>query len=283
VASRAAARRIELTVGSVEYADIGTGPTLVFVHGVFAGGALWSKVVAALHRRFRCIVPTLPLGGHRIPANPHAERTPRAIANAVLELLERLDLRDVTLIGNDTGGAICQLVIAQRPARVTRLVLTNCDAFEEFPPCVLWPLYALAFVPGGLWFFAQLLRTRAVQRAFYRTVARSVPDDASLRLAFASFIGDARVRDDVHQVMRAVSARDTLAAAQTFAAFDAPVLVVWGTKDLFFPVALGQRLAGAFPHGRLQLVEGARTFVSEDAPMVLAAALDAFVAPPAVV
>jgi len=205
------------------------------------------------------------------------------MANAIVELLEQLDLRDVTLIGNDTGGAICQLVIAQRPARVTRLVLTNCDAFEAFPPRVLWPLYALAFIPGGFWSFAQLLRLAAAQRAFYATVARSVPDDASLRLAFAPFIGDARVRDDVCHVMRAVSARDTLAAAQTFAAFDAPVLVVWGTRDLFFPVALGERLARAFPNGRLQLIEGARTFVSEDAPMVLAAALDAFVAPPALV
>lgn len=278
--ARAAARHIDLTIGPVEYADVGSGPTLVFVHGVFAGGALWGKVVGALHRRFRCVVPTLPLGGHTLPANPHADRTPAAMANAILELLERLDLHDVTLVGNDTGGALCQLAIAQRPERVTRLVLTNCDAFEEFPPRVLWPLYALAVVPGGFWFFAQLLRLRAVQRAFFATVARSVPDDASLKAAFAPFIGDARVRDDVRHVMRAVKPSDTLAAARTFGSFAHPVLVVWGTKDLFFPVALGERLAHAFPQGRLQLVEGARTFVSEDAPMVLAAALDAFVAPP---
>jgi len=76
VASRAAARRIELAVGPVEYADIGTGPTLVFVHGVFAGGALWGKVVAALHRRFRCIVPRLPLGGHTLTGPRAGWRTP---------------------------------------------------------------------------------------------------------------------------------------------------------------------------------------------------------------
>jgi len=278
--SSAAARRIDLTIGPVEYADIGSGPTLVFVHGVFAGGALWSKLVGALHRRFRCVVPTLPLGAHTLPANPQADRTPRGMADAVIELMEKLDLHDVTLVGNDTGGAICQLVVARRPERVTRLVLTNCDAFEAFPPRLLWPLYALASVPGGFWCFAQLLRLRAVRRAFFASVARAVPDDSSLRLAFARFIGEVRVRDDVRQVMRSVSARDTLAAAETFASFERPVLVVWGTKDLFFPVALGQRLAQAFPQGRLHLVEGARTFVSEDAPMVLAAALDAFVAPP---
>ncbi|MGD1067163.1 MAG: alpha/beta fold hydrolase [Vulcanimicrobiaceae bacterium] len=280
MSSAATTHRIDLTIGPVEYADIGSGPTLVFVHGVFAAGALWSKVVAALHRRFRCVVPTFPLGGHRLPANPHAERTPHGLADAVIELMEKLDLHDVTLVGNDTGGAICQLVVARRPERVTRLALTNCDAFEAFPPRVLWPLYALASVPGGFWCFAHLLRLRVMQRAFFASVTRAVPDDASLRMAFAPFIGDVRVRDDVRQVMRAVSARDTLAAAETFATFERPVLVAWGTKDLFFPVALGERLANAFPQGRLQLVEGARTFVSEDAPMVLAAALDAFVAPP---
>lgn len=278
----AASRSVELSIGTIRYDDVGAGSPLVFVHGILVSGVLWRSVVPALRSSFRCIVPTLPLGAHTVPMPAGADLSPRGLARAIAEFLEVLDLRDVTLVGNDTGGALCQLVIAHHPERIARLVLTNCDAFEYFPPLVLSPLYGAAHVPGFLWALAQLLRLRPLQRLFFAMVARRKPDPAFLAASFGPFIADARVRGDLRTTMRAVSRRDTLAAAKKFASFGGPVLILWGADDLFFPIGLARRLVHAFPNARLQIVEGSRTFLSEDNPMALVASLEAFVAAPAV-
>jgi len=108
----------------IRYRDVGTGPVLVFVHGILANGTLWRDVVARLSGRFRCVVADLPLGGHSIPMSREADMTPGGVARVVAELMEALELRNVTLVGNDTGGAIYQILIHNNPERVGRLVLT---------------------------------------------------------------------------------------------------------------------------------------------------------------
>src|SRR5829696_6137946 len=115
-------REVRLEQGVIRYREVGSGPVLLFAHGVLANGTLWRDVVAALSGCFRCIVPDLPLGGHSVPMRPDADLTPRGVARIVVDLMEALDLSDVTLVGNDTGGAICQVVISEHPERVWRLV-----------------------------------------------------------------------------------------------------------------------------------------------------------------
>ena len=107
---------------------------LVFVHGALVDGALWKDVVPLLEPTHRCVVPDWPMGSHTAPMSPDAELSPSGMARVVGAFLDALDLRDVTLVASDTGGAVCQLLCAQRAARVARLVLTNCDALEVFPP-----------------------------------------------------------------------------------------------------------------------------------------------------
>ena len=125
---------ISLPQGTIHYRDEGSGPTLVFIHGALVDGRLWDPVVERLAGRARCIVPDLPLGSHRTAMRPDADLSPHGLAQLIAGVLDALDLHDVTLIGNDTGGALCQLVVARHPERVGRLVLTDCDAFENFPP-----------------------------------------------------------------------------------------------------------------------------------------------------
>jgi len=269
---------LDLTAGVLAYADRGSGPVLVFVHGVFVDGLVWRKVVAQLEARFRCVVPTLPLGAHRVPMAADADLTPRGLARLIAEVLATLDLRDVTLIGNDTGGALCQLVVAHHPERIARVVLTNCDAFENFPPPVLRPLYAAAQVPGFVWLVAQLLRLPLVQRAFARSVARSTPEPAVLEGWFAPLRASAGVRRDLATVLASVSARATLAAVAALRALDGRALVAWGANDLFFPPRDGRRLAQVFRHGSLVEIANSRTFVPEDQPLTLARAIEEFVA-----
>ncbi|HEX5924439.1 MAG TPA: alpha/beta fold hydrolase, partial [Baekduia sp.] len=133
----------ELTLqqGTIRYRDEGTGPTLFFVHGALVDGRLWEPVVDRLRDRFRCVVPDLPLGSHELPLRADADLSPPGVAKIVADFIAALDLEDVTLIGNDTGGALCQLLVVAEPERIGRLVLTDCDAFEDFPPAAFVPLF----------------------------------------------------------------------------------------------------------------------------------------------
>src|SRR5215470_20219820 len=134
-------KQVSLPQGLVRYQDHGSGPTLVFLHGILVNSALWRDVVSLLSGQFRCIAPDLPLGAHSVPLHSDADLSPLGVAQLVADFLEALDLHNVTLVGNDTGGAMCQLVIAHHPERINRLVLTNCDAFEQFFPPLVSPFH----------------------------------------------------------------------------------------------------------------------------------------------
>ena len=128
-------KEIELSAGTVEYQDTGgDGPPLVLLHGLMMDSSLWDGPVADLSADHRCVAPTLPLGAHRQPMRDGADLSLPGIARLVAEFLERLDLRDVTLVGNDTGGALVQLLMCEGAERVGRVVLASCDAFDNFPP-----------------------------------------------------------------------------------------------------------------------------------------------------
>ena len=127
-------REVRLPQGTIRYREAGSGPPIVFVHGYLVDGRLWDGVVDALSNRFRCIAPNWPMGAHTVAMNPDVDLSPPGVATIIEDFLVALDLDDVTLVGNDSGGAMCQVLVARRPARVGRLVLTNCDTHENFPP-----------------------------------------------------------------------------------------------------------------------------------------------------
>jgi pimeloyl-ACP methyl ester carboxylesterase len=268
-----ATREMQLSAGTIEYQDTGgPGPVILFVHGVLANGALWSQVVARLEGGARCVVPELPLGAHRIPMKPGAALSPRAVARMLAELIERLDLHDVTVVANDTGGALSQLLVTEHPERIGRLVLTPSDAFEYFFPPAFRPLQWLSKLPGGLNLALQPLRLRPARKlpiAFGWLSKRGLPaeaTDASLRPYFTN----RGVRRDTAKFIRAVSKKDTLAAAERLREFRAPVLLAWAREDRFFPVKLAERLLERLPNGRLELIDDSYTFVPVDQPARLA-------------
>ena len=272
-------REVRLEQGVVRYGEVGTGPVLLFVHGVLANGTLWRDVVASLSGRFRCIVPDLPLGGHSIPMRPDADLTLPGVARIVADLMKALDLREVTLVGNDTGGAVCQVVISEHPGRVSHLVLTNCDAYEAFFPVLLSPFhYAAAFFGTRFVdFLAWTLRIRLAQRVLLKTVATRHIDEAALDAYARPLIENSGVRRDLARFLRGVSKRYTLEAARSFPGFRRPVLIVWGDRDLFFSPRLALRLQRDFPNARLEAVSGSRAFVPEDRPECLAELIGEFV------
>jgi len=275
-------REVSLSAGTIRYRESGTGTPIVFVHGVLVNGLLWRKLPPLLEGEARCIVPDWPLGSHTVAMRPDADLTPHGLARLIAEFLEALDLHDVVLVGNDTGGALCQLVVTERPERVGRLVLTPCDAFENFPPKMFRPLLAAAAAPGGLAAALAPMRVPAARRlplAYGGLTKRPVPDEVTDTWVGPA-LSDADVRRDLARFLRAVKPEILLDAAARLPAFTKPVLIAWAPEDRFFPIDHGRRLAALFPNARLEEIADSRTFVSEDQPDALASLIAAFLREP---
>jgi pimeloyl-ACP methyl ester carboxylesterase len=263
---------VDLPAGRIHYRERGQGRPVVFVHGLLVNGDLWRMVVPAVaDAGFRCITPDWPLGSHGEPMRAGTELKPPHLATIIASFLDALDVSDAVLVANDTGGAITQLVMTQHPERVGAVVLTNCDAFERFFPPLFQYLRVLPRVPGSLWLMAQSMRSQPMQRmpmAFGRLTHQPIPADV-----MASYVMPVRqlgIRRDVAKVLCGVNKRYTLEAAQALPHFDKPVLLAWGLDDKSFRIAEAQRLAQVLPDAKVVPIEGARTFVAEDQPDVLA-------------
>jgi pimeloyl-ACP methyl ester carboxylesterase len=229
---------------------------------------LWRKVVPELAKDFRCIAPDLPLGSHTRPMRADADLSPTGVAKLIADFIESLGVENVTLVGNDTGGALCQLVVTRHPARIGRLVLTNCDAYDKFPPSIFKALFLAAHIPGFVAAMGQPMRVAALRNsplAYGWLSKRGIPADISDGYVRPG-LRDRAIRRDTTKLLKGVSPRYTEEAATHFKEFDKPVLVAWGTEKDFFPTEYGQRLAGDFPKGRFEAIDDSYTFVSEDQP-----------------
>jgi pimeloyl-ACP methyl ester carboxylesterase len=272
-------KSVTLSQGTIDYREEGDGEPLVFVHGLLVDGRLWRNVVPPLAAAHRCIVPDWPLGSHHSALSPEADRSPRGIAHLIADFLDALELERVTIVANDTGGAISQILASERPERLRALVLTNCDCLENFLPPLLRPLQWLAYVPGAYWTFARLARSARVRRsklAYGMLSHTTIPDE--LTAAWAAPLADRAVRADMVATLKAIDSRDTLAAAERLAEHPLPTLLAWAPEDLMFPLRFAERLAAMIPGVRLESIEGSRAFVPEDQPARLAHLIAAFLA-----
>jgi pimeloyl-ACP methyl ester carboxylesterase len=272
-------REIQLPQGIIRYRDTGEGEPIVFVHGLLADGRLWDGVVDRLAERSRCIVPDWPLGSHQTPMSPGADLSPRGVAGVIADFLRELDLDDVTLVGNDTGGAICQLVVTEHPERIGRLVLTDCDAFENFLPPMFRYLQVAARLPGATTVLLQSLRLGFARRlpiAYGWVVKHQLDPDLTAEWV-KPVLRDAGVRRDLRKTLRGIDKRDTLDAAGRLHSFTKPALIAWAPEDRAFPYEHAERLAEILPAARLARIEDAWTFVSLDQPARVAELIEGFV------
>ncbi|WP_433473690.1 alpha/beta fold hydrolase [Spirillospora sp. CA-142024] len=272
-------RELRLDDVTIGYRELGQGPPIVFIHGLLTNGTLWRNVADGLHGSYRCLVPDWPLGGHTAPVGANVDLSPRGVARIVAAFIDALGLRDVTLVANDTGGAIAQMIAVEHPARLGRLVLTPCDAFENFLPPWFRPLQYAAWMPGTVYLAVQALRLRSARRlpvALGLLAKRPIPDhivDGWLRPAQHS----RAIRRDTARFLRAVDTADTLRAAARLRSFDRPVLLAWATEDRVFPFEHARRLAAILPHATLAPIDDSYGFVPEDQPWHLAELVDGFV------
>ena len=269
----------ELSTGPIEYEDTGgDGPVIVPIHGLVMNGAVWREVVADLRSDHRCVVPTLPLGGHRRPMHPDADLSLHGQARLIAELLDHLDLHEVTLIANDWGGP--QITAVEHPERLAALVLASCEAFDNIPPGLPGKFAGLAGrMPGGLFVCAQTLRVRALRRlpmTFGWMAKRPVPDDL-VRSWIAGLCGDRAVRRDTAKYIRTSDNNGLVDAAEGLRTFDRPVLLAWAAEDRVMPVAHAHRLAALVPDGEVVEIADSYTLLPLDQPAALASAIRSFV------
>lgn len=269
------AKQVQLGQGTIRYRERGSGEPIVFVHGFGVNGDLWRKVVPEIAENFRCITPDWPLASHEIPMNSEADLSPPGVAKLIADFLAALDLNSVTAVGNNTGGAMCQLLVTNHPERVGRLILTNCDAYDNFPPGLFRYLKWIAFVPGAFFLLAQSLRLRPIQRSpiAYGWIAKRPIDGAALD-SYVEHL--ASVRRDSVKVLKGISTRYTMAAGDKLGEFKRPVLIAWAPEGRFFPFKHAQKLSEAFADARLERVEDSYDFVSEDQPKRLAELITTF-------
>ncbi len=275
---------VELSAGTIEYEDTGgQGRPIVFLHGLTIDSTVWRNVVPKLSPQFRCITPTFPLGSHRKPMKPDADLSLRGLALLIGEFLERLDLRDVTLVQNDWGGA--QILIADGDTdRIARLVITSSEAFDNYPPAPAKPIVLAAKVPGGLAAVMQGLRLTAMRRApggWGWMSKRPVPKDI-MDAWFRPARVDRAIRRDLAKYVTSVPPKaELLAMAQRSESFTKPVLIAWASEDKMFPLEHARRLAALFPDAKLVEIADSYTLIPEDQPAKLAAAISDFLGGPA--
>ncbi|HEX8646975.1 MAG TPA: alpha/beta hydrolase [Thermoleophilaceae bacterium] len=273
-------KHIDLSAGRISYSDVGDGPPIVFLHGLLVNSKLWRKVTPSLGD-YRCIVPDLPLGSHTIPISANADVTPPGLARLILEFIEKLDVGEVTVVANDTGGALTQIAMTQPGnERIAGVVITPCDAFDNFLPPMFKGLQFAARVQPVLTALVQPLRLAPLRRlplAFGWLTKRPI-DDPEVEAGYVRpFFTRSEVRRDVARVLRGIDARYTNEAAERLPQFDRPVLLAWATEDKVFPYEHAQKLADLLPDARVEEIPDSYSFVPEDQPDRLAELIRGFV------
>ncbi|MCG7595597.1 alpha/beta fold hydrolase [Mycobacterium sp. PSTR-4-N] len=270
---------VDLPAATIEFREPGpadsTLPPVLFVHGALVDSRLWDAVAADLAARgFRCLQPNLPLGAHRIPVRERAALTPEGVAEMVHQFIAQLDLHDVTLVGNDTGGGICQFLIDAHPDRIGRLVLTNCDAFDTFPPFPFNAVFAAMrtrITVSALMAPMGITALRHSPLGFGLLARRLDPELTASWLTPART--DRRIAGDFAALARGIGRTDLTEVAPRLHRFTKPVTIVWGADDRCFTPNLGHRLAALFPNSTVIDVPDASTFVPLDAPAAVTAAI----------
>jgi pimeloyl-ACP methyl ester carboxylesterase len=279
-------KEIELSGGTIDYEDTGgDGPTIVFLHGLLMDASLWDGPITDLATDHRCIAPTLPLGAHRHPMHPDTDLSLPGIARLVTEFLDRLDLHHVTLIGNDTGGALVQLLMRNDTPRITRVVLASCDAFDNFPPGLTGKTLALTskLSPRLFGLFMQQMRLKTLRRLPIAFGWLTLHGDTTTAQWITPLLTQPAIRHDTIRMLRATFTNPHLLqeTAEHLPHFPHPTLIIWATHDRVMPPEHGHRLANLIPHAQLIEIDDSYTLIPLDQPTQLAHTIREFTHTPA--
>ena len=277
-------RELQLKGGPMRVFEAGTGEPIVFVHGALVNVNLWRKVVPRLSPDFHCITLDMPLGSHELPV-PDADLSAYGIADRIAEAIEALGLEEPTIVANDSGGGLTQIALGRHPELAGRVVLTSCDAYDNFPPTFFKVILAPTRFPSLTGPLFAPLRIRALRSAPFAfgwlMQSKLEPEvgDSFMR----PILTEKAIARDFARFMKGFDPKYTLEAIERLRSYDRPILIAWSREDRFFPPAHAERLASDIPGARLEWIDGAYTFSMLDQPERLAELIAGFVREPAAV
>jgi pimeloyl-ACP methyl ester carboxylesterase len=261
-------RSIETPSGRISYAEAGSGPVALFVHGVVLNKHLWRHQLSGLSDIRRCIaVDLLAHGDTEIEPNQDVSVT--ANANMLREVLDALGIDQVDLVGNDSGGGIAQIFAALNPNRVRSLTLTDCDTHDNWPPEAFKPFVEMV-AAGGL---SKMLNAMLADKSIYRSLGALGPGyerpetatDEDIEIYLRPHLRSEQRTRDLERFVGAFDHKHTLAIEPQLRRLKAPTLIVWGTDDVYFPVKWAHWLAEAIPGAKPPVeLPGARIFFPEE-------------------
>ncbi len=270
-------KEVKLPAGTIRYREAGQGKPVLFVHGYLVDGRLWDGVVDRLSDRCRCLAPDWPIGAQQVAMNPDADLSPPGLARLIADFLDKLDLEDVTIVGNDSGGAVSQILVTNHPQRIGRLALTNCDTHENFPPGIFKAMPPLAKLPGGMFVLSAPFRIPAVARRAFKPFAKTKIPDELVASWMRPATSDSGVMRDAKKFTVEMNKRYTLAAAEKLRTADLPIRLLWAPGDKFFPIKYAERLASEVKNAEIVQIQDAKTFVPLDQPQRVADEIAKFV------
>jgi pimeloyl-ACP methyl ester carboxylesterase len=262
------ARQVKTSSGVIAYLEQGQGPVALFVHGVLLNKHLWRHQIGALSNIRRCIaLDLLAHGDTEIDATQDVSVT--ANARMLGEFLDALQVDQVDLVGNDSGGGIAQIFAARHPQRVRSLTLTNCDAHDNWPPEAFKPFLAMA-AAGGL---AGTLGAMVVDKSIYRSPQALGPayehpekvTDETIDVYLSPHLRTEQRTRDLARFLAAFDPSHTIRIEAELSKLKAATLIVWGTDDIYFDVKWADWLAATIPGaGQVVRFEGAHIFFPEE-------------------
>ena len=270
---------VTLPLATIRYRTVGPDsssyPPVVFIHGALVDSRLWDRVATILaDAGYRCYLPDLPLGSHVLPVRDRANLTVGGVVAMINDFLDALGLTDVTLVGNDSGGALCQFLVTDDDSRVGRLVLTNCDTFDKFPPFPFNLVFAacrgprstgLLLAPMGLTFLRH-------SKLSYGDLVNN-PDPALTLSWLEPARKNREIRADIAHLFRTFNNDELNRTSHAMSGFAKAVALVWGADDRAFTPAYARRLDALLPNSTLVEVPGATTLIPLDRPDAVASAI----------
>lgn len=261
-------KQVETSSGRISYMEQGRGPVALFVHGVLLNSHLWRNQLAELSDIRRCIAVDLLAHGHTEIA-PAQDVSVTANAKMLKQFLDALKIDQVDLVGNDSGGGICQIFAALYPGRVRSLTLTDCDTHDNWPPEAFKPFLAMA-ANGGL---RRTLEAMLSDKSVYRSLDALGPayedparlSDEDIDAYIRPFVKSEQRLRDLQRFLAAFDSKHTLAVEDRLKTLKAPTLIAWGTDDVYFDVKWSHWLAENIPGTRRRVeFKGARIFFPEE-------------------